>query len=182
MRVGANVQPGQDVVVTCLVEHAEIARAIAREAYRAGAKHVIVLYGDLHLRRAAIELGPEEELGWSPPYLLDWYGAGATRTRRSSRSPGIPNPDLLADLDPALVGTSEPKELRTRHPRAHRGAAHQLDDRRRAERGLGDAGLRRARRRAALGRRRDRDAARRGRSRGRVARARARRSRRGPTR
>ena len=82
VRVGANVQPGQDVVVTCLVEHAEIARAIAREAYRAGASHVVVLYGDLHLRRAAIELGPEDELGWSAPYLLDWI----KRWRR--REPG----------------------------------------------------------------------------------------------
>ena len=29
VRIGANVQQGQDVVVTCLVEHAPIARAIA---------------------------------------------------------------------------------------------------------------------------------------------------------
>ena len=42
VRVGANVQPGQDVVVMCLVEHADIAREVAREAYRAGAKHVVV--------------------------------------------------------------------------------------------------------------------------------------------
>ena len=47
VRVGANVQPGQDVVVMCLVEHAEIARAVVRESYRAGAKHVIVNYGDV---------------------------------------------------------------------------------------------------------------------------------------
>ena len=36
VRVGANVQTGQDVVITCLVEHAEIARAIAREAKAVG--------------------------------------------------------------------------------------------------------------------------------------------------
>jgi len=43
VRVGANVQQDQDVVVTGLVEHAEIACAVAREAYRAGARHVVVL-------------------------------------------------------------------------------------------------------------------------------------------
>ena len=80
VRVGANVQPDQDVVVMCLIEHAEIARAVAREAYRAGAQHVVVLYSDLHLRRAAIELGPEEEIGWSPPYLLDWMRRWPERT------------------------------------------------------------------------------------------------------
>ena len=86
VRVGANVQPGQDVVVTCLVEHAEIARAIVREAYRAGAKHVIVQYGDLHTRRAAIELGPEEELGWSAAlHARLGSAAGTRRIPRSSR-------------------------------------------------------------------------------------------------
>ncbi len=60
VRVGANVQPGQEVAVLCQVEHADTARAVTREAYRAGAKRVIVQYGDQHLRRAAIELGPAE--------------------------------------------------------------------------------------------------------------------------
>ena len=112
VRVGANVQAGQDVVVTCLVEHAEIARAVAREAYRAGAKHVVVLYGDLHLRRAAIELGPEEELGWSPPSLLDWMRRWGEERPALIALTGNPSPDLLADLDPVLVGRAEPKELR----------------------------------------------------------------------
>ena len=71
VRVGANVQPGQEVVVICQVEHAPIARAVAREAYRAGATRVVVRYGDQHIRRAAIELGPEEMLGKTPEFLLD---------------------------------------------------------------------------------------------------------------
>ncbi|HLB04991.1 MAG TPA: aminopeptidase [Gaiellaceae bacterium] len=112
VRVGANVQQGQDVVVTCLVEHAEITREIVREAYRAGAKHVVVLYSDLHLRRAAVELGPEEELGWSPPYVLDWVRRWDRENPAVISLTGNPNPDLLADLDPALVGRAEPKELR----------------------------------------------------------------------
>jgi leucyl aminopeptidase (aminopeptidase T) len=29
VRIGANVQPGQDVVLVCQVEHVEIARAVA---------------------------------------------------------------------------------------------------------------------------------------------------------
>jgi aminopeptidase len=112
VRVGVNVQPGQDVVVNCLVEHAEIARAIARAAYRAGAKHVVLNYGDLHLRRAAVELGPEEELGWSPPHLLEWMKRWAEERPALIALIGNPNPELLADLDPALVGKSDPRELR----------------------------------------------------------------------
>jgi aminopeptidase len=112
VRIGANVQPGQDVVVSCLVEHAEIARAVTREAYRAGARHVVVLYSDLHVRRAAIELGPESELGWSAPYLLDWYKRWPTENPAVISLTGNPSPGLMTDLDPALVGRSDPRELR----------------------------------------------------------------------
>ncbi len=112
VRVGANVQPDQDVVVTCLIEHVEIARAVTREAYRAGARHVVVLYSDLHLRRAAIELGPEEELGWSPPYVVDWIRRWRDENPAVISLTGNPDPDLLADLDLALVGRADPKELR----------------------------------------------------------------------
>jgi aminopeptidase len=112
VRIGANVQPGQDVVVSCLVEHAEIARAVTREAYRAGAQHVVVLYSDLHVRRAAIELGPESELGWSAPYLLDWYKRWPTENPAVISLTGNPSPELMTDLDPALVGRADPRELR----------------------------------------------------------------------
>lgn len=113
VRVGANVQDGQDVVVMCLVEHAPIARAVAREAYRAGAQHVVVLYGDLHVRRAAIELGPESEIGWSAPYMLDWIRRWPDENPAVISLTGNPTPDLLADLDPALVGRADPKDIRT---------------------------------------------------------------------
>jgi aminopeptidase len=112
VRVGSNVQEGQDAIVTGLVEHAEIARAVAREAYRAGARHVMVVYGDLHLRRATIELGPEEELGWSAPHILELYRRAFEDHPALISLTGNPDPDLLGDLDPALVARSEPREVR----------------------------------------------------------------------
>jgi aminopeptidase len=112
VRVGANVQDGQDVVVMCLVEHAPIARAVTREAYRAGAQHVVVLYGDLHVRRATIELGPESEIGWSAPYILDWVRRWPDENPAVISLAGNPTPDLLADLDPSLVGRADPKDIR----------------------------------------------------------------------
>jgi aminopeptidase len=121
VRVGANVQPGQDVVVTCLVEHVEIARAMAREAYLAGAQHVVVLYGDLHVRRAAIELGPESEIGWSAPYLLDWIRRWPDENPAVIALAGNPDPELLSDLDPSLVGRADPREIRAAQLESIRG-------------------------------------------------------------
>jgi len=40
VRIGANVQPGQELVILCQTEHVAMARAIAREGYRAGAGRV----------------------------------------------------------------------------------------------------------------------------------------------
>ena len=62
VRVGANVQEGQTVFLTTQVEHAPLARALTRAAYRAGARYVDVRYRDDHVRHAMIELGPDEAL------------------------------------------------------------------------------------------------------------------------
>ena len=111
VRVGANVQAGQEAVVVCQIEHAEIARAIAREAYRAGATRVTPRYSDQHFRRAAIELGPEEMLGKTPQFLLDATLAWHTERPAIIQLSGDANPNLLGDLDPKLVARSEPSDL-----------------------------------------------------------------------
>jgi aminopeptidase len=71
VRVGVNVQPGQRVVITGMVEHAPVARAIAAEAYRVGASKVTIEYADQYLARAAAELQPEDMLGKSLPHDLE---------------------------------------------------------------------------------------------------------------
>ena len=56
VRVGANVQPGQEVFLMSALEHYELTRALTRQSYRAGASYVHVLYNDAHVRRAMIAL------------------------------------------------------------------------------------------------------------------------------
>ncbi|HSM38212.1 MAG TPA: aminopeptidase, partial [Candidatus Limnocylindrales bacterium] len=62
VRVGANVQSGQDVEIRGLVEHAPIARAVAEHAYAAGARRVVVRSVDNVVQRAAIVHAPLEAL------------------------------------------------------------------------------------------------------------------------
>jgi aminopeptidase len=112
VRVGANVQPGQDVVLVYLVEHVPIARAIARAALRAGARRVDTTIGDLHLRKAAIELGPEDQLGKSPPHILEFVRSWRETKPALIQLTGDPEPDLFKGLDPMLVGKAEPNDVR----------------------------------------------------------------------
>jgi len=109
VRVGANVREGQTVFVTANIEHAPLARALARSAYAAGARYVDVRYRDDHVRHAMIELGPDEALTHTPEWLK-------TRVRAFDGAAvigigGDAEPELLADLDGERVGRARMKEL-----------------------------------------------------------------------
>jgi len=104
VRVGANVQPGQLVDVLARVEHAPVARAITRAAYRAGAAYVDVYYSDQHLRRALIEYGAEDILSWTPPWLLKRSVQVGDERAAVIALTGDAEPNLLADLPGDRVG------------------------------------------------------------------------------
>jgi aminopeptidase len=102
--VGANVQPGQDVVVLAFdVEQAPVARAVADAAYRAGARFVSVLYWDQHVRRARLAHAPAGSLDFVP----DWWETMIAECvqRRSALIIvwGDPNRALLDDVDSERV-------------------------------------------------------------------------------
>jgi aminopeptidase len=104
IRVGANVQPGQIVSVACQPGKEDLTRAVAAEAYRAGAKFVDVTWFDPWIKKARIEHAAEDTLEFVP----DWYGQrvlalGEERAARVAFS-GPVAAGLLDGLDPARVG------------------------------------------------------------------------------
>ena len=109
VRVGANVESGQDVFINAQIEHAPLARALTRAAYAAGARYVDVAYRDQHVRKAMIELGPDEALTHTPEWQKERgeaiSGAAVIWTT------GDPEPELLGDLDGERVGRAQMKEL-----------------------------------------------------------------------
>lgn len=111
VRVGANVQPGQLVAVNALVEHAPLVRAVAREAYAAGARFVDAGYRDQHVRRALIESAPEESLRWSPPWAVARARALGEEGAAVVSISGNPEPELFAGLDEGRVGRARMREL-----------------------------------------------------------------------
>jgi aminopeptidase len=101
---GSNVQPGQIVIVTAELGQEELARAIAAAAYDRGAKFVDVNYFDPYVKRARIEHADPETLAFVP----SWYGermvAHAAENGARVTLAGATAPNLLDDLDNALVG------------------------------------------------------------------------------
>jgi aminopeptidase len=124
VRVGANVQPGQLVLVNAYPEHAPLVRAVAREAYVAGARYVDVRYIEQHAQRGLIELGPEESLTWSPPWLVQRVETVAEQGGAMISIAGNPEPELFGGLDQARVGRARMKELSVQMLRIADGLAN----------------------------------------------------------
>src|SRR5476649_311017 len=99
---GANVQPGQVMLVNAELGQEELARAIAAAAYDRGAKFVDVNYFDPLAKRARIEHADPETLEFVP----SWYGERmlAHAEARGARVTlaGATAPNLLGDLDSEL--------------------------------------------------------------------------------
>ena len=115
VEVGSNVGEGQVLWVSGLVEHAPLARAIARVAYERGARFVDVEYTDQHARHARIALAPEDSLDWSTPWSLARMEYLAEHHGAIIQISGDPEPELFADLDGARVGKTRAKELSERY-------------------------------------------------------------------
>lgn len=111
VEVGANVQPGQHVLVRGRLEHAPLMREVARAAYQAGAAIVQASYGDRHFDRALIELGPEESLQLTSAGALATIQDLGERNGALISIAGDPEPHLLSDLDQTRVGKLSPIAL-----------------------------------------------------------------------
>jgi aminopeptidase len=109
VRVGANLQKGQELFLLTSVDHIPLARALTRQAYAAGASYVHVQYGDQHVRRAMIELGPDSALTYAPEHMREFARANAGQAMIATV--GDPEPELLADLDGDRVGGARMKEV-----------------------------------------------------------------------
>ena len=111
VQVGLNLQPGQILGINALIEHAPLARAIARQAYESGARYVDVLYSDQHVRRAHIAAAADDQLGFSPPWLVERLRNLGEIGGALVAITGNPEPELYADLDGERVGKARMREV-----------------------------------------------------------------------
>jgi aminopeptidase len=109
VRVGANVQPGQDVYLVANVAHVPIARAIAERAYAIGAGRVVIEYTDEHVRRSAIVHAEEEALRSTYRYELERIREFRDRQAALVFLTGNPEPHLFDGLDPKRVAARRPE-------------------------------------------------------------------------
>lgn len=102
VRVGLNLQPGQDLILTAPLAAAPLVRRIAAEAYKAGAGLVTPLYADEAVTLARYAHAPQDSFDRAPGWL--YAGMAAAFSANAARMAIVgDNPMLLSGQDPAKV-------------------------------------------------------------------------------
>ncbi|HKH30313.1 MAG TPA: aminopeptidase [Gaiellaceae bacterium] len=109
--VGVNLEEGQELFVDAFVEHAPLARAIARAGYAAGAKRVDVHYDDKYVNAAMVELAPAEEIERGARWLIRRAAEIEERRGALISISGDPAPRLLDTVDPERVAIPRARDL-----------------------------------------------------------------------
>jgi hypothetical protein len=71
IRVGINLEPGREVAIRAMIEHAPLVHALVRAGYEAGARRVEVEYEDLEVLRSQIALAPDDAVGTAPRWMFE---------------------------------------------------------------------------------------------------------------
>lgn len=99
VRIGVNLQNDQILVINAPLECADFARAIAKEAFTAGAHDVVVSWGDEQLAHIRYAEGKKQLFTefpeWRRAFYEDYAAQGAAFISIAAR-----DPEIFSDIDP----------------------------------------------------------------------------------
>jgi len=102
VKTGVNLQAGQTLVVNSPIECAAFARLIAEEAYKAGAREVVMQWQDELSAKIKFSLAPAEVFSEFPEWRRDLY-MYYVNNGAAFISIAAEDPELLKDVDPARI-------------------------------------------------------------------------------
>jgi Thermophilic metalloprotease (M29) len=113
IRVGINLEPGREVAIRAMIEHAPLVHALVKAGYEAGARRIEVDYEDLEVLRSQIALPPEEAVGTVPRWTFERVDDVRAQRRAQVFVIGFP-PDMFDGLGQPPSGPSN--YPRSRYP------------------------------------------------------------------
>ncbi len=105
VRNGVNLQKGQELVISAPIECAEFARKVAKEAFEAGAKNVVVHYSDEKLSRIRYDYADVTVFEDFPGWLAESRNLYARRGA-AFISIAASDPDIFSGVDPQKIQTN----------------------------------------------------------------------------
>ena len=106
VNIGVNIQKDNILVISSPIETAEFARLITEEAYKSGAKDVIVHYGDQKLTKIKLENSSLETISNIPEWQAESYNYYARQEARFI-SISASDPDGLKGVPVEKIGASQ---------------------------------------------------------------------------
>ncbi|MGV3488821.1 MAG: aminopeptidase [Tuberibacillus sp.] len=106
LKIGINLQKGQDLVIMASIEARDFVREVVRTAYEEGAKNVLVDWGDDQVSRIKYDLAPMEAFKEYPMWRAKGYEEMAANGA-SFLSVLAPNPELLKGVDPEKISLAQ---------------------------------------------------------------------------
>lgn len=93
VKIGVNVQPGQNLIINATIDSAELVRLIVKQAYEAGARFVKVNWSDDVVTRLRYDMAAEEsfldEPKWYAGEMLEYVENGAAVLHVISSDPDL---------------------------------------------------------------------------------------------
>ena len=123
VRVGLGIAPGQELVMTALLDAVPLARRITEHAYKAGASLVTTFYGDEAAALLRFRYAPDASFDAAPSWLYEAmaqaYRSGAARLAITGNDPSLlshEDPEKVSRVNRATSKASRAAmELITRH-------------------------------------------------------------------
>ncbi len=115
IKVGVNIQPGQQLALRAPMVAAPLARKLAAEAYKAGARYVNLFCNDDSVTLARYQYASEDSFDYFP----DWYAEtmlGFAKNGDAVLSVYASDPDLLKDQDHKRISAAQRAAARKTRP------------------------------------------------------------------
>ena len=106
IRVGVNIQKGQNLVLLCPVECAQFGRMCATEAYAAGCREVIVSWRDDYMTREKYLKAADDVFDAYPAWLAAFYNDNASEGA-AFLAISASDPENLKGVDPGRLQRAE---------------------------------------------------------------------------
>lgn len=115
VKVGLNLRPGQRLIVRAPIEAAPLVRAVAAHAYGQGARLVEAVWNDPQLLLTRFRHAPRDSFTEHTDW---WWKASLEYVENGDALLSVAgvDPDLLKDVDPALISTVQRTEGKAAAP------------------------------------------------------------------
>ncbi len=115
VKIGVNVQPGQELIINAPIDARVLVQLVAAHAYRVGASLVVPFYNDDFVVRARFENAEDSSFDFAPTWLYEGIRRSLSEGAAMLSVVGA-DPTVLAGFDPKRIGRMQRAQAAAARP------------------------------------------------------------------